>query len=166
MRERAAASATLAATLTILAAILPACGSPSGPAGRTPSCQGPSGANRVEVVVEHGDGHLAERCVGFKGHAIAALDAMRVSRLKFASETASFGVALCSIDGEPAQYATCFPAGAPYWAMFVARQGGAWTAPSVGVQGVSLGPGDALGWRYDPQSQNPAPPPAPPAVFG
>ena len=166
MRVKApVASATLAITVTVLSAVS-ACGSNTPGSAARPACGGSSGPNRVEIVVQHGAGRVVERCVGFKAASIPALTAMRESGVRYSSETTSFGVGLCAIDGEPAQYATCFPAGAPYWAMFVSRKGGAWTAPSVGIQGVKLGPGDALGWRYDPQAQNPAaPPPAPPRKF-
>ncbi|MGH7903223.1 MAG: hypothetical protein ACREPA_03715 [Candidatus Dormibacteraceae bacterium] len=159
------ASATLAAILLPIAA----CGSSPRPSpGTASTCADPSAPHRVEVVVEHGSGRVLQRCVGFGGPSVTALEVMKESHLRFEKETTSFGVALCAIDGEPSRFSTCFPSGAPYWAMFVrtAGSGGAggkgWKSPSVGVQGVTLRAGDALGWRYDPSAQNPAaPPPAP-----
>lgn len=160
-RDPRAASALLAVTVTLLLALSACGGSPKSPSHTSQTgCINPSAAHRLEVVVEPAGGPAIARCVGFKGQTLSGLDALKASRIEYATETTSFGVAVCQLDSIPAHYSTCFPPGGSYWAMFYAARGSGWTVPKVGIQGITLHPGDSLGWRYDPQSQNPANPPA------
>jgi hypothetical protein len=126
-------------------------------------CSQASTLNRVALVVEHGDGRVIRRCVGFDTSTATALAVLDASGLEVG--TSSYGVlgsAICQIDSEPASYPPgCFTGSGSYWVLFVSRAGGAWVASAVGVSSVSVGDGDAVGFRYDPQAGADPPPPSP-----
>jgi len=126
-------------------------------------CAAADGLHHVALVVEHGDGRILVRCVAFGAATISGAQALALSGVAYATTGyAGLGLAVCQLDGEP----TTFPAGCwtdtgPYWVMFVARGGGAWTLSSLGISSQTLRDGDAEGFRYDAQTGSPAPPAAP-----
>ena len=131
-----------------------------GPAA--PLCSEASTLHRVALVVEHGDGQVIRRCVGFDTSTATALAVLDASGLEVG--TSSYGVlgsAICQIDSEPASYPPgCFTGSGSYWVLFVSRAGGAWVDSPVGASSVSVGDGDAVGFRYDPQAGADPPPPS------
>lgn len=129
-------------------------------AAGAPTCVNPAAPHRVHVVVQHQSSASTDRCVGFATDKEAGADLMAASGIEFHTQHFSFGDAACAIDGEPASFNTCLPQGAPYWALWTSIAGGAWQMAQTGYVDVRLGDGDALGWRYTPQSEtNPSPPP-------
>jgi hypothetical protein len=116
-------------------------------------------------VIQHGDGKVLDRCVGFDSEQVNGEELMKKSGVQYQTQSFSFGVAVCQIDREPAQFTQCLPAGAPYWALWLAQGGATWTMPPTGVSGLTVKQGDALGWRYTPAAEpSPAPPPSPHGV--
>jgi len=148
----------VSATLAIL--IAAACGTSTQTATTsTPSaaCAG-SGTLHAYVVVEHLSGSSLQRCVAFSG-TINGKQLMDESGISYQTQTFSFGLGVCAIDNEPAQFTQCFPQGKPYWSLFT-EHAGAWTAAQTGFDQISLQDKDALGWRYVPAAdQTPSPPP-------
>ncbi len=132
-----------------------------GPAA--PLCTQAAFDHRVGLVIEHGDGRVLRRCVGFNGSSITALEALQASGVETGLEPyGSLGTAICQIDNEPASYSTCLPASGSYWVLFVARAGGAWSDSALGASTVTVTSGDDVGFRYDPQA-GADPPPATPS---
>jgi hypothetical protein len=125
------------------------------------SCTGVAGAHHARLVVEPSPGKVVARCVGFSGAGLAALKLLRESHIELGTQTFSFGVAVCQVDDVPAHYTQCLPSGADYWALFLSKNGRAWTSPSVGVSSITVPPGGSLGLRYDSPKGTPAPPPRP-----
>ncbi|MGH7704382.1 MAG: hypothetical protein ACRENY_00800 [Candidatus Dormibacteria bacterium] len=158
MRSSQWASALLATIAMGL--VISACGGGgSSPPTGGATCTG--SGHSVELVAELGDHKVVDRCVPFSGTEISGETALRKSGIEFASQHFSYGDALCQIDHEPRSYTSCFPSGAPYWALFV-WSAGKWKSSSTGISDVKLTPGEAEGLRYDPSSGTAAPPPAPP----
>jgi len=145
------------ATLAIITA---ACGTTPQTAATTPSasCAG-TGAQHAYVVVEHLSGQSIQRCVAFGGGTLNGKQLMDQSGIPYQTQTFSFGLGMCAVDNEPAQFTECFPKGKPYWNLFI-EHAGTWTSAQSAFDHVEVGPGDALGWRYVPAAdQNPSPPP-------
>lgn len=139
-----------AALLTALASLAPV-------APAVPGCAA-AGSNRAALLVEHADGSVVTRCVAFDTAAITGEELLNRSGLTWSSKTfGSFGDAVCAIDMEPAQYADC-PGKDRYWAVFVARARGSWQLANAGISTMTLGDGDAEGFRYVPASGVPAAP--------
>jgi hypothetical protein len=132
-----------------------------GPAA--PLCSEASTLHRVALLVEHADEQVIRRCVGFDTTTATALAVLDASGLEVG--TSSYGVlgsAICQIDGEPTSYPPgCFTGSGSYWVLFVSRAGGAWVTSPVGASSASVGDGDAVGFRYDPQGGADPPPPSP-----
>jgi hypothetical protein len=148
--------AALASAVAALAALAP--GWPL-----VPSCAA-AGSHRAALVVQHGDGSVVTRCVAFDAATITGEGLLDSSGVAWSGQTfGGFGVAVCSLDGEPAHYSTC-PGKESYWALFVSRGGGAWQLASAGVSSLTLADGDAEGLRYVPAAGVPAPPLAPAGV--
>lgn len=121
------------------------------------SCAG-AGPNHAALVVEHGDGSVVTRCVSFGTAAVTGEWLLDSSGVSWSSQTfGGFGAAVCAVDAEPAHYSTC-PGRDSYWAVFVSRGGGDWQLASVGISSLTLGDGDAEGFRYVPAAGDPAPP--------
>ena len=135
--------------------------------GATGGCAQAAGAHHVALVVEHGNGTVLTRCVGFDGTGLSGEQVLQMGGVEFQTSQygGSLGRAVCRIDAEPATYPPgCFSATSPYWVLFVARAGGAWSVSNLGASGLTLRDGDAEGWRYDPQAGSPAQPPSPAGV--
>ena len=127
------------------------------------SCAG-AGSSRASLVVEHGDGSVVTRCVSFGTATVTGQALLESSGVAWSGQTyGSYGVAVCALDSEPLHYSTC-PGQDSYWAIFVSRGGGAWQLSSIGISSLTLGDGDAEGFRYVPSTGNPAPPPSPSGV--
>ncbi|MGH7609790.1 MAG: hypothetical protein ACREOD_07670 [Candidatus Dormibacteria bacterium] len=158
MASSRAASALLASLLALAAV---GCGAsrPQTDGGR--SC---GAGHRVEVVVELGDHHAVDSCVSFHAARISGEAALRHSGIEFATQQFSFGLAVCQIDHDPRSYSQCLASGQPYWALFIWSGHGPWRSASTGISGVSLRPGQALGWRYVPSSGSAPPPRRPPGA--
>jgi len=131
-----------------------------GPAA--PLCAQAGDASRVSLVVEHGDGRVVRRCVGFNGSTTTALAILETSGLETGLLSyGALGTAICQIDNEPARYSDCLPSSGSYWVLFVARAGGAWSDSARGASSVTVADGDDVGFRYDPQTGADPPPPSP-----
>jgi hypothetical protein len=148
------ASATLAIVIT-------ACGgsSPTATATPSPTCVNASAPHHAYIVVQHLSGASLQGCVGFTGDTIDGKSLMAQSRIPYQTQTFSFGLGVCAVDSEPAQFSECFPKDKPYWSLFI-ESAGAWTPAQVGFDQEKLKDNDALGWRYVPSTdQKPSPPP-------
>jgi hypothetical protein len=133
-----------------------------GPAA--PLCAQAAYSHRVGLVVEHGDGQVVRRCVGFDTASATALDVLQASGLEvgISSYGGGLGAAVCQIDNEPATYPPgCFTATGLYWVFFVSHAGGPWVNSDVGASSLSVTNGDDIGFRYDSQSGADPPPPSP-----
>ncbi len=155
-------SGMAAVALAAAALVLMAGGCGQAPAANSGSNSAGCGGSRhsVEVVVGLNGGRSVSRCVGFSAKTINAETALRRSGIEFSSEHFSFGDEVCQLDHEPRAYTSC--TGTDYWALFVWRDGH-WRSASVGISDLSLSPGEALGWRYDPtKGLDPGPTQTPP----
>jgi hypothetical protein len=154
----------LAVALPLLGVGIGAASSAAGAGPAAPVCAQAASPNRVGVVVEHGDGQVIRRCVGFATPAVSALSALQASGLEvgIASYGGGLGAAVCQIDHEPATYPPgCFTASGSYWVLFVSHGGGAWVNSDLGASSVMVTNGDDIGFRYDPQTAADPPPPSP-----
>jgi len=144
-----------------LAIVIAACGgsSPTATTSPSPACVNASAPHHAYVVVEHLSGTSLQKCVGFAGDTIVGKALMDQSGIPYQTQTFSFGLGVCAIDSEPAQFSECFPKDKPYWSLFI-ESGGAWTPAQVGFDQEKLKDTEALGWRYVPAAdQSPSPPP-------
>jgi hypothetical protein len=154
--SRPMAALALAAFLAALASL-----APGSPASSPCAAAAP---NHAAVVVEHGDGSVVTRCVSFDSGQVSGEQLLNASGIAWSGQTfGGFGDAVCAVDGEPARYSSC-PGSDRYWAVFVSRAGGAWQLSNVGISTLTLGDGDAEGFRYVPSSGVPATPPSPAGV--
>ena len=161
MRElRKPASAGLAGLVFLILAGCSSVGGSSAGGGAGAACVNGSAPNKAYLVVQHQAGSTVQKCIGFSGAQIAGDELMKDSGVRYATQHFAFGDAVCAIDSEPKTFDSCLPQGAPYWALWVAVKGGGWQQAQVAFSAVKLAPGDALGWRYTPQTEsNPSPPP-------
>lgn len=123
------------------------------------TCAAADGTHHVALVVQHGDGATVIRCVAFAGSSVSGEQALASSGVSY--ETVSFGGlndAVCQVDGEPATFPPdCWTSTSNFWALFIARAGGAWFASSLGISSLTLRDGDTEGLRFEPQAQPIAP---------
>jgi hypothetical protein len=155
-RARAVALGLAALTLGALASLAPA-------APAVPMCAA-AGAHHAAVVVEHGDGSVATRCVAFDASDVTGEQLLTQSGIAWSGQTfGGFGDAVCALDGEPARYLDC-PGKDNYWAVFVSSGGGAWRLSNVGISSLTLRDGDAEGFRYVPAAGDPVAPASPAGV--
>lgn len=143
--------------LLVPAAILAALASLAPVAPLVPGCAA-AGSNHAALVVEHADGSVVTRCVAFDADSISGEELLDRSGVAWSGQTfGGFGDAVCAIDGEPVSYVDCLGKDR-YWAVFVARAGGSWQLANEGISTLTLGDGDAEGFRYVPASGIPAAP--------
>jgi hypothetical protein len=143
--------------LLLPAAILAALVSLAPVGSVVPGCAA-AGSNHAPLVVEHADGSVVTRCVDVDSDSISGEDLLNRSGLAWSAQTfGGFGDAVCAIDGEPVSYVDCLGKDR-YWAVFVARAGGSWQLANEGISTLTLGDGDAEGFRYVPASGIPAAP--------
>jgi hypothetical protein len=150
--------------LPLVAVGLGAASSAAGLGPAAPLCAQAAVAHRAGVVVEHGDGGVIRRCVGFNTASATALAVLQASGLEVGTSSygGGLGAAICQIDYEPSTYPPgCFTSTGSYWVLFVSRAGGAWTVSDLGASNVAVGNGDDIGFRYDPQNGADPPPPSP-----
>ena len=143
-----------------LAIVIAGCGgSPAATSTPSPTCVNASAPHHAYVVVEHLSGASLQRCVGFTGDTIDGKALMDQSEIPYQTQTFSFGLGVCAVDNEPAQFSECFPKDKPYWSLFV-ETAGVWAPAQVGFDQEKLEDTHALGWRYVPAAdQSPSPPP-------
>jgi hypothetical protein len=155
-RTRGLALGFVALTLGALASLAPL-------APAIPSCAA-AGAHHAALVVEHGDGSVASRCVAFDTTNVTGEQLLTLSGIAWSGQTfGGFGDAVCALDGEPARYVDC-PGKDSYWAVFVASGGGSWQLSNLGISSLVLRDGDAEGLRYVPAVGNPVAPTSPVGV--
>jgi len=150
--------------LPLLAAGLGAASATTGAGPAAPLCAHAALSQRVGLVVEHGDGQVTRRCVGFDTPSATALVVLQASGLEvgISSYGGGLGAAVCQIDHEPATYPPgCFTSSGSYWVLFVSRGGGPWLDSDLGASSITLAGGDDLGFRYDSQTGADPPPPSP-----
>lgn len=151
--------------LPLLGAGMGAAASVAGSGPAAPLCAQAASLHRVGIVVEHGDGQVIRRCIGFDTATATALAVLQASGLEvgISSYGGGLGAAVCQIDNEPSTYPPgCFTASGSYWVLFVSRAGGAWAMADLGVSSETVAGGDDMGFRFDPQT-GADPPPASPA---
>ena len=143
-----------------LAIVIAGCGgSPAAASTPSPACVNASAPHHAYVVVEHLSRASLQRCVGFTGDTIDGKALMDQSEIPYQTQTFSFGLGVCAVDNEPAQFSECFPKDKPYWSLFV-ETAGVWAPAQVGFDQEKLKDTQALGWRYVPAAdQSPSPPP-------
>ncbi len=148
----------------LLSAVILAILAPLAPlAPVVPGCAA-AGSDHAALVVEHGDGSVATRCVDFSADTISGEELLNQSGVAWSSQAfGGFGDAVCALDGEPAHYVDCLGKD-NYWALFVSRRGGPWQLSSVGISTLELADGDAEGFRYVPDAGTPAQPVLPSGV--
>jgi hypothetical protein len=154
MARRLARTALLAAGIAIGWPAVLGGAPPGGASLARPVCVNAAAQHHAAVVVEHSDGSTVRTaCVGFEGTNVTGKQALVASGIEYGfSSDPNYGDAVCQVDNEPASYpAHCFSL-PDYWSIWQAGYGQAWKYASKGVDGVSLGDGDAIGFRYEPQS--------------
>ena len=161
----------LAAAIAASTAVLLGASSRVGPAG--PLCAGAASQRHAAVVVEHASGSVRTACVGFAGAQISGKQLLAASGIPYGlSPDPAQGDAVCSVDSEPTTYPpSCFLL-PRYWSLWRAGYGQPWAYATKGIELVSLGDGDALGFRYVRQDspeapilpQGVCPPPQPPVT--
>jgi hypothetical protein len=151
--------------LPLLGAGIGAAWSVSGSRPTAPICAQAASLHHVGIVVEHGDGQVIRRCVGFDSATATALAVLQASGLEVGTSAygGGLGEAVCQIDNEPATYPPgCFTGAGSYWVLFVAHSGGAWVNSALGASSETVAAGDDVGFRFDSQT-GADPPPASPA---
>ncbi|MGH7722591.1 MAG: hypothetical protein ACRENL_07145 [Candidatus Dormibacteria bacterium] len=135
-------------------------GSVTGVGPHVAGCAQASSVHHAALVAEHASGAAVTVCVAFAGDSITGAQLLARSGVEYATaDYGGTGQAVCQIDSEPAQYpSSCWTASSPYWAMFVSRGGGAWTVSSLGISSQTFRDSDALGFRYQGQSDYASPP--------
>jgi hypothetical protein len=154
----------LGVALPLLSAGMFAASSASHLGPAAPLCAQAGSEHRAGLVIEHGDGQVIRRCVGFNSPTATALAILQASGIEvgIASYGGGLGAAVCQIDNEPPTYPPgCFTASGSYWVLFVAKAGGAWVNSDLGASSVNVSDGDDVGFRYDSQTGADPPPPSP-----
>ena len=113
--------------------------------------------NRAGLVVQHGDGSIATRCVEFTESEITGVELLRRSGLSLTVDpTMGFGAAVCKIDGEgcdyPKEKCWCQCQGSPcvYWTYAHLKADGTWQLAGIGATARRLRHGDVDGWAWGP----------------
>jgi len=106
-------------------------------------------ANRVGLVVEHGDGSVTTRCIEFSEQEISGYDVLTRSGLNVvAAFESGMGAAVCAVGGEGCPAESCLTCDVPnYWAYWH-LDGGAWVYSPIGVSSYTVHDGDVEGWRW------------------
>jgi len=104
-------------------------------------------ADRVGIVVQHGDGSVATDCVTV-GTGATAYDALSASRFSIVTKDygSGLGIALCGIDGTGCPSSNCF-CDTKYWA-FYQLGGGSWSAAASGISSTSVSEGAVTGFKW------------------
>ncbi|MDQ2959666.1 MAG: hypothetical protein M3R48_01245 [Candidatus Dormibacteraeota bacterium] len=125
-------------------------------------CASAAGVHHVTLVVTHASGSTLTFCDSFGATAIVGEQVLLDSGIQNALDHTSSGDEVCQVDREPASYTSSCLGTSAYWALFTSRTAtaGSWTYSSVGISSMTLSDGQAVGLRYDPES-NPVPPASP-----
>lgn len=105
--------------------------------------------NYAGLVVMHGDGSVAVRCVGFEGDSISAIGLLQESGLSTDLSNSALGTVVYGIDGEGS--AADWNSGQYFWSYWHGS-GGGWSYSQTGAGGYWVHPGDVEGWQW--MSQN------------
>lgn len=112
-------------------------------------------AGAVGVVIRHGDGRLLYAYVPLAGDRVTGAEALQKSGLTLnVSVGGSFGVAVCTIDGEgcesPKEDCFCRSYGDPayYWHYYLRNPDGTWRNSNLGAGNRILRDGDVDGWSW------------------
>ncbi|WP_297640589.1 hypothetical protein [Caldilinea sp.] len=125
--------------------------------------------NRAGLVIAHGDGSVAARCVAFDESSLSGAELLMRSGLDLAMEAGAMGVAVCRIDGEgcnfPQESCFCQCESSPcfYWSYWRLK-GGEWVYSNLGAGNTTVRHGDVEGWRWGASAGETAEPP-PPMTF-
>ncbi len=150
--------------LPLLGAGIGASMSVAGAGPTAPLCAQAAALHHVGLVVEHSDGQVIRRCVGFDSATATALSVLQASGLEVgtAAYGGGLGTAVCQIDSEPATYPPgCFTASGSYWVLFVSHSGGPWVNSDLGASSEKVAAGDDVGFRFDSQTGAALPPASP-----
>ena len=110
--------------------------------------------------MQHQEGSVVTRCIAFSEPQLTGEQVLARSGVEYQAVPygGGLGDSICQIDGEPAEYPpACWTGTSQFWAVFVARRGGAWTASSLGASSQVFRDGDTEGFRYEPPAQPIAP---------
>ncbi len=101
------------------------------------------------LVVDHSDGRRVVRKVIFPGETITGLQLLERSGLSLVTSESSFGVAICSIDGEGQPADDCFgdPDGR-FWAYSILNKEDQWEMAPAGSKDTIVRDGDIHGYYY------------------
>lgn len=112
-------------------------------------------AGAVGLVIRHGDGRLLYAYVPLAGDRMTGAEALQKSGLVLnVSVGGSFGVAVCTIDGEgcnsPKEDCFCKSYGDPafYWHYYLRNPDGTWRNSNLGAGNRILRDGDVDGWSW------------------
>lgn len=121
-------------------------------------------SREVGIVVEVAPAKVISRCVALNGPTVPATTLVKRSGIEVATQSYSFGPAVCQLDHVPAHYSQCLASGKPYWALFISSKTRHWVMAQTGIGKVTLEAGQSIGWRYDSPTGTPAPPSVPPPL--
>lgn len=120
-----------------------------------PTCVNAEALHHAAVVIEHSDGSVITRCVGFDVDSVTGEDLLTSSGIEWEQpgDYGGMGAEVCQIDNEPATYpAGCWTSTSRYWAFYAATDGGGWQySRGEGASSRRFRDGDAAGFHYQPQ---------------
>jgi hypothetical protein len=123
--------------------------------GGTAPAQPARAAGVVGIVVRHSNGRLVYALVPLAGDGMTGAEALQKSGLTLnISVGGSFGVAVCTIDGEgcesPREDCFCKSYGDPalYWHYYQRDPDGSWRTAGIGAGNRILHDGDVDGWSW------------------
>lgn len=108
---------------------------------------------RAGLVIVHGDGSVATRCITFAGESISGAELLARSGFDLSIEASSMGATICRIDGEgctfPGEACFCQCQGSPciYWSYWRLDEG-EWRYSNLGAGNTVVRAGDVDGWRW------------------
>jgi len=115
--------------------------------------------NQAGLVVVHGDGRVATRCVVFSEPQISGADLLSRSGVSLVSEAGPLGLTVCALDGEGCPSTDCFCEchGTPcvYWVYYYGNSDGSWTYANVGAMSRQITNGDVDAWLWGESSKLP-----------
>jgi hypothetical protein len=123
--------------------------------GGTGAAQPARAAGVAGIVVRHSNGRLVYALVPLTGDGMTGAEALQKSGLSLnVSVGGSFGVAVCTIDGEgcesPKEDCFCKSYGDPalYWHYYQRNPDGSWRTSALGAGNRILHDGDVDGWSW------------------
>jgi hypothetical protein len=110
-------------------------------------------ANRVGLVVRHGNGSTITRCVEFSESEITGYEVLTRSGLDVVTGSyAGMGMSVCALDGEGCSASNCFcecqgSGTCVYWAYYH-LEGDSWQYSGLGATTHKVHDGDVEGWAW------------------